>query len=370
MKFQKQTIVAFVLLGLPSVAYANAGTPLMWASILHLLLGNLFIGLLEGFLLAKLFNVSRKRAVELLILANYFSAWMGGILVVGGISSLIPMDLNNAWGLFWLLVVLTYVITLLFEFPFVAFVFRGDPLWRKKAVRGSLVIQTLSYTILFGWYWMASGTSLYTKTKVVDLSSISMPERVLMYYISIDDGDVYARSLAEPAQRSVFNLNSTHRNDRLLVRRSTADSNTWDLVARLETDDHNNPNLIPIQESFASIAAPTWRSEHTVTSQYPGTWFNFGPVPKLGDAKSSDWEFRSGFWQGFSGDETNTDTHIAFSFETPFAAWPVRNATHLPTDKVLLQLGDDQICLYDPIENSIALVVKGRGPIAIIQDGK
>ena len=42
--------MGWVLLGLcvPITLSANAGTPLMWAGILHLILGNLMIGLLEG----------------------------------------------------------------------------------------------------------------------------------------------------------------------------------------------------------------------------------------------------------------------------------------------------------------------------------
>jgi hypothetical protein len=46
-------------------------------------------------------------------------------------------------------------------------------------------------------------------------------------------------------------------------------------------------------------------------------------------------------------------------------AWAVRNAVHLPGDTVLLQLGDNQICLYDPEKKQIALVARGRGPIAV-----
>jgi hypothetical protein len=60
--------------------------------------------------------------------------------------------------------------------------------------------------------------------------------------------------------------------------------------------------------------------------------------------------------------------HIYFSFETPFGDWAVRNATHLPTDKVIFQLGENQICLTDPEAKTIALLVHGRGPIAAIPD--
>ena len=40
----------------PSVAFANVGTALMWASGLHMLFGNILLGLLEGLFLAKFFK--------------------------------------------------------------------------------------------------------------------------------------------------------------------------------------------------------------------------------------------------------------------------------------------------------------------------
>ena len=83
MKYWKFTFAALVLIALPSVAQANAGTPLMWAGMLHLFIGNAFIGLLEGILLIKLFKAPKMKAVGLMILANYFSAWIGGLFLHG-----------------------------------------------------------------------------------------------------------------------------------------------------------------------------------------------------------------------------------------------------------------------------------------------
>jgi hypothetical protein len=90
----------------------------------------------------------------------------------------------------------------------------------------------------------------------------------------------------------------------------------------------------------------------------------------LGDAQSSSWEFWSGFWpiEGLRGTQANSEKRVHFSLETPFVAWSVRNATHLPTDKVLLQLGDEQICVYDPETKKIALLTRGRGPIAVMEN--
>ena len=94
----------------------------------------------------------------------------------------------------------------------------------------------------------------------------------------------------------------------------------------------------------------------------------FGTVPKLGDARSSPWKFWTGAWaaEGLHGTNTRSGRDVTFSLETPFVSWPVRNAVHLPGDLVLLQLGDDQICVYDPEKNRIALLAKGRGPIAVM----
>jgi hypothetical protein len=68
MKHKTPILIALLLLPLPSVAYANAGTPLIWAGILHLAVGNLVIGIVEGALLAWLFKALQERAIVLLVL--------------------------------------------------------------------------------------------------------------------------------------------------------------------------------------------------------------------------------------------------------------------------------------------------------------
>jgi len=362
-----------LLLVLPSLAQANMGTPLMWAGALHLVFGNLIIGLIEGLLLAKVFGRSTRKCVGLLILANYFSAWLGTFLIQPMAHSL-PMDLRSAWPLFWLMVAVTYALTLVLEFPFVALAFRGDPSWRRKSIRGSFLIQTVSYAILFGWYSLASSATLYTRTDVVEISAMSLPESVLVYFISVDDGSVYGGSLRERQWRRVFDPPSQHQIDCLLIRRSPQNANTWDLVARPETKDYlgpdfrpRKPDLITLEEGLAAAAVPSWRGMNP--DRPGGEWPNhFGQAPKLGDAQSSSWEFQVAIYaeKGLRGADAASKRAVSLSFATPYMMWHIMNATHLPTDKVLLQLGDDQICVYDPIKNQIALLARGRGPIAVM----
>lgn len=365
-----KTAALLLLLGLPSAAQANMGTPLMWAGAFHLLVGNLVIGVLEGILLAEIFGASTKKCIALLILANYFSAWVG-LSIAHPMARDLPMTLHSAWPLLWLMVAVTYVLTLILEFPFVAFAFRRDPAWRRKSIRGSLLIQTASYAVLLIWYSFPSSASLYVGTDVVKASSMSLPENVLVYFISVDDGDVYAGSLRERQWRRVLDVSSSRRIDYLFVRPSPRSADSWDLVASLGTGTPLEPNIITVAEHYAADAVPARRSTRSDPRSDEESRPNlFGVAPRLGDAQSSSWEFSAGFYpvEGLLATEANSQKTVRLSFETPFLRWTVGNTTHLPTDKALLQLGDSQICVYDPVQRQIALLTRGRGPIAVINE--
>lgn len=361
-------LVLFGVVTLPQHARADAGTPLMWAGMLHLVFGNALIGIGEGSLLAWLFSVPKGKSISVMILANYASAWLGGLFIRGAVVHALPMDLTNGWRWFWVMVFVTYWMTLVLEWPFIAWCFRGTQDWFRQSVRASLVVQSASYVLLFGWYWMASGTSLYTKMDIVASADLSLPESVLVYFIAPADGNVYSQLLAGGGEQKIFELHSKDRNDRLFVRPSTPDSNRWDLVARLDTDGRRNPRFVDVLTNLLVEAAPDWRSLQTDPPQYEGTWFSFGEVQSLGSATNSHWKFRAGFWpvEGLRASNAMTSESVRFSYETPFGAWTVRNAVHLPYDKVLFQLGDDQICAFDPVRRRVGLLWRGRGPVPVI----
>lgn len=372
MRSRSPLILVFVgLVALPEEASANAGTPLMWAGMIHLVIGNALVGLLEGFLLGWWYGVPRAKAVGAMIVANYTSAWLGGLFIRGAIVKALPMDLTNGWQWFWIMVVVTYCLTLGLELPFVAWGFRGAQGWLKRSVSASLMVQSCSYILLFGWYRMASGTSLYTKMHVVAPEDLALPESALVYFIASSDGHVYRRGLASKDEQKIYELHSKDDNDRLFVRRCTPDGNRWDLVARIETGDRRNPRFVEVLTNLHVQAAPDWRSTHADSPKYEGTWFSFGKVQGLGSATNSQWEFWAGFWpvEGLRAFQKKTGNRVRFSYETPFGAWTVRNAVHLPTDKVLFQLGDDQICGFDPVERRVALLWHGRGPVPVIEMG-
>jgi hypothetical protein len=356
-------VVAF-----PQCAWANAGTPLMWAGMYHLLFGNALIGVGEGLLLAWLFSLPKVKSVFVMIIANYASAWLGGLFLCSRAVGTLPMDLNNGWTWFWVMVVATYCMTLLLEWPFIVWCFRGKADWLRRSVKASFVIQSASYVLLFGWYWMASSASIYTQMDVVKPADLSLPGSVMVYFIASADGNVYRRSLVGTDEQKVFDLHSTDRNDRLFVRPNKTDISKWDLVARLETKNHRDARFVDLLTNMQVEVAPDWRRNPADPPGYYGTGFNFGPAQAIGDATNSPWEFRTGFWpiEGLRASNKMTSEHISFSFETPFGAWNFRNAVQLPSDKLLFQLGDDQICAFDPVQRRVALLWHGRGPVPVI----
>lgn len=67
------------------------------------------------------------------------------------------------------------------------------------------------------------------------------------------------------------------------------------------------------------------------------------------------------------GKNEENNEKVRVSLEIPYQGkWYVRFISHLPGDRVLFQLGRDQICLYDLNKKQVALVTKGRSPLAVI----
>ncbi len=347
-------LVVVLLIGLPLTASANAGTPLMWATMLHLAFGNAIIAMFEGFIIAKFFRLKSIALIWMMMAANYLSAWVGGFFL-GWATGFLTLNLYNTWLWLWLMVGITFLITLVLEWPFVFFCFRKEKDRFKRSIQGNMLANGLSYILLFSWYWMASGTSLYTKMNVVHPSEIHFPKAGLIYFIS-ETNTVCRFDFSSKKTVSICKFEVAGKDARLFVRRSAADTNNWDIL------ESSKQNLVC--SNLQVVAVPFRRD----TNSPAGTWFNFGEAPKIGAADQSSWKFRTGFWsiEGLRGKNQKTGENIYFSLETPFVRWVVRNATHLPEDFIVFQLGENQICLFEVATKKIALLMRGRGPVVVL----
>jgi hypothetical protein len=355
----KPWLAVSVLAFCPAVAYADAGTPLLWAGAFHLLFGNFVLGIAEGLVLAYLFQQRRTSCVVIMIAANYFSAWAGGVFLPHAVVDELELDLYNARHWLWIMVGVTYLITIVLEWPFVALCLRKSGGWFLKSIWGSLVVQSASYLVLFGWYWAASGTSLYTDLAVVQPSAFSFPQGAMLYYMAENDGDVYAWDLGQGETRKICELKSSKNSDRLLLRESRTIAGRWDLIAGSKTEDPSPSDTMVSADLTCTAAEPPCVGIR-----------DGGDVPRF-RADKSGWEFWWGWMAGrLAGSNTQDGQTADISLDTPFLTWPVYYPTQLPNGQVVFQLGGNQICILDPNERKIALLAKGRWPVITMRGGQ
>lgn len=367
-------LFAFLFLLIPAVSFANVGTPLMWVGMFHLFIGNLLLGVGEGIFLAKLTKTPVRKSWNVMVLANYISAWVGCALFSFWLSRFVDVTLNHVWWVFWLAVFIAYCLTILFEFPFVWFLLRKQENSLKGSIKASLWVQTVSYLILFSLYYMSSFTDLYSDNTIVDVPGLNLPGEVDVYYIGADDGDVYKVSLNDLQVIHFSELGSHNLNDRLFLKKSPSDSEQLDLRGPFIEGKGGEGGSWVIKECIGKnliYRKYSWKDEDesSFLDCEEGTSRNLGNVLRLGDARNSPWSFDVYFWAagGLHGNLEGTKEKAAVAYETPFHRWRLRNAMHLPSDIVLFQLGDNQICLYDPDKKEIALLARGRGPTAVIR---
>lgn len=342
----------------PVCALADVGTPLVWGTAFHLIVGNALLGVAEGWLLARVFGLAVRRCSGWMIIANYLSAWIG-LSLMGFLFARYASDIYSGLRVTGMLVAGTYLLTLIIEWPFVAACFRGSGRWFKASIKGSLLVQSASYLCLFGGYWLLSGTSLYTRMQVVPPEHISAPHGVVMFFISSADGDVYRSELANPMDTKAAKLGSTnYYDDHLELRESEMESNRWDIVAVL--DRRHSRVVVPSVSSKQRISD----KEGWKTRQYYG----WGIMPyQVGEARNSDWRFGWAHWPDVGVWARNGARTVRIAYGTPFGGYTPYRVIHLPDDKALVQL-DSQICLVDIIGKKIARIRKGYGMLAFQED--
>lgn len=329
----------------------------------HLVCGNAIIGLFEGGLLSRFFHTPKWSSILTLICANYVSAWLGWALLLSRLVHRVTIHVENLRFWFWLFILLAFVLTLVVEFPFVFFLLRKSTRAFRKSTLAILTIQGSSYACMLVLYLSVSNTSLLTEVQIVDARSLRPPEYYELYGISPDGQSIFKSDLAGEARESVREILAPNRNDRLFARESETPG-FFDLYIHLEDsllrDNSGRPESreVLILEGFSSSAPIGWRIE----GKPQGTRWNFGPVPKLTE---SDWEFSTNFWpaSGLKGVNAAEGKSFRLALESPFLSWNFRNVVHLDGDLLAFQMGEQQICLFDPEEKKIALIVLGKGPL-------
>ena len=291
----------------PTPAWANGGSALLWTGLIHLVVGNAAIAYLEAGLLAWWFSAPRRRSALVLLGANYASAWAAALLLTGRLSqhSAITIETVRIW--LAIAALLSLLLTLAIEYPFFWLLLRQKKRPRVTALKATVIVHSISYLLLFGWYSFNSHTSLISQTHVVPAAQLQPSPPFILSYLSPDG------------------------------------TQAWQLPP--------------------GKAAPLAIDRTTYDALVPEPQPSFGPVPKLTTA--SDWDYYTRVFSaaGLTGHNRTTQARQHFALETPFAFWPISQATHLPGDWLVFQLGRDQICLLHPGTRRLALLARGQRPV-------
>lgn len=359
---ERSVILAVAIAFFPSPVLANAGTPLMWGAILHLLVGNLLLGAVEGFLLSKWFGTSRGKSQAILVVANYASAWMGHILLANRLSKMPQVTLENVWVWLWIFVAIAFVLTLFVEYPFFWFLLRKQEKAFRKALKATIVIHGISYLLLFGWYATSSVTSMANQLDVVPVAQLQPDEQYVLYFITPDGKQVVRSDLEGKQQEIVKELRAFDENSQLLICKTEEDR--IDLVV-----EFGQQKEVILSDVADAIATPKWRNSEDVPlfldSKNPCYSNSTGLVPQLTD--KTNWNYQTVFWAagGIMGSNKIDRSNFNFGLETPFVWWYVRYATHIEGDYAVFQLGEDEIYILQPQEKKIALITRGRSPVVV-----
>lgn len=124
---RKYFAVISLLISIPRIALANAGSPMMWFGMAHSLVFNGFIGIIESVIITK-FKIQNR--AWLIIMGNYVSMIVGLFYIAPHFSKLSGnVDFwggstsygNYALKGFFAGMVSSYIATLFIEFPFFYF---------------------------------------------------------------------------------------------------------------------------------------------------------------------------------------------------------------------------------------------------------
>lgn len=360
-----------------STAHADAGTPLMWVGFLHLTLGNLVIGIVEGILVWRLLHSRLARAIPWMICANYMSM-MCGFLLAAGLAGWIARVRNTpplylvAWGLVACTAV-SYLASVMLEWPFVWLSgVKGSRSW-SRAGRVSLIINAASYAVLIPIYLMSSHNTAITQTHFKNPAEFVRSPIAWVYYIGLDDGAVWRVRTDGTNRERVLDARLSGQNSMLYAQRN-ADGTGFDLIGVRAGEARNSETSETLIRGFAAQAGewPYVNEEHTHGSpsgRPVGLWLAWGAAVDLRPADKRTWTARTGFHvvDGLMIQNMDKEYRLV-SVETPFLWWDARCATVVPSGQIVWQLGP-QILIYDPESRNLGVLALGQGPVVGLDAG-
>jgi hypothetical protein len=211
---------------------ADAGTPMILVGFAQLTIGNLFIGIIESLLVRKVFKVETAAAFLWIILANYLSC-VAGIFFLGFVTNPIvhligsPVPIYALGRIAIVLAGLTFIITILVEWPFYWLGIRRKRPGAKTTFRANLVANAVTYSILAIFYWGIAQGPADWGFQLCPASLIAPNPQARILYLSPDGKEVIQLRIGNWTPTPVASLPPPNR---ALALMPLARSDHWQLV--------------------------------------------------------------------------------------------------------------------------------------------
>lgn len=356
-------VISFVL--------ANMGTPLMHLGCGHLVFLNLFLGLIEGSLLARWAKVKPVPAIAFMIVGNYASAWIG----YGLVSLFAPFQAYDIFAdpplyhigkILALAVVATFAFTVVVEMPFCLFAVRKGTASRSRRLWWGVLVQMLTYAGLSLLYVPASPMTVLTQcTRVQDATRFVPEIRAWVYYVGADGWLTRCRPSGSDVKR-LLDLNTdltfATYGEGLWARRY-GDANV-DLILRFKGADQE-----ALRDVRGRIGVPLAEMQPGEPTGPSDQW----PLDLRPEHERIDYYFGGHFAESGLEHEVWTSatdrkyptTSSRVNLATPFFQWRASFPTMLPGGFVIFEFGK-QIMVMDA-HRRIAAIARGRSPIVIME---
>lgn len=330
---------------------ANAGTPLMWAGFLQLVVGNYLLGIFEAWLISR--KLGQTCPAGPMIFANYLSMMAGMFVIYNArpLQKLIEGD-PFRWGPMVIvgLLILAWVITVLLEWPFVSKT--AELPFGLKSLSLSIRVQTISYTGLIGLSYFLGSVSALTNLRHAEPAEIKTVEG-WVYFMSSEKKEI--RRVRLDGSRSEMVAKITPPTG-YFVRVTVEPTSNGDR-ARLLVRSMNELVEVAKHVGEAKQAAPVERRLDGGAAMLGNLTFSiysnrsFSPVPPV--------------YVGYWSREGIMIAGRRYALETPVAAAAWRSAVILPDGKVVAQFGD-AIVLIDHERGLAAKLGQGIGGDVLI----
>lgn len=339
------------LASVPSLASADAGTPLMWYGCCWLFVGNAFIGLFEAWIIGRRTRLEIGRLRLPVIAANYASAFIGFYLLFQMSSDWVPYVASRG-RLLWLMWACAFLLTMLVETPFVAFAERVSIL-KVRPWMDSLVANALSYALVMPLALLTCVTSLATQASLLPGARAMGAPKAWVYYVRGEnvrrvrtDGSADEPVMAKPA------------GDGTLFAEPAQDGSRADLV----WVPSSWPGKSKILLRGIGAARQAAMSQVDRDGKVAHEWLRSSPLQFTED-KSVGAE--AGFWPALGLSAWVGGRSYNLAFETPFAVAAWRDPTLLPGAFLVVGLGD-KIVLLNLRTRDLAILVAGDCPAVLL----